>query len=94
MYCENLARSDTELVECESSQMPKRSKKKPSAEETADKLARIAMRGLAKLPPEEQESRVAAFSRVVFKKKSRGNRATLSQTEHAPVYPATARGRE
>jgi len=74
--------------------MPPKRKKKPSAEETAEKLTRIAMGHLAKLPPEERESRVAAASRVVFKKRGRGTRSTLAATDRTPAYPVAARGRE
>lgn len=47
--------------------MPQR-KKKLSLDEAAQALTRIAERYLAELPEEEQEARVAAFSRVSFKK--------------------------
>jgi hypothetical protein len=43
-------------------------KKKLSLNEAAEALARIAEKHLSKLPEKEQESRVAAFSRVVFNK--------------------------
>jgi hypothetical protein len=44
-------------------------KKKLTLDEAADALTRIALVQLSKLPEEEQEARVAAFSRVDFKKK-------------------------
>jgi hypothetical protein len=43
----------------------KATKKKPSLKETVDKLTAIAEEHLAKLPEEERERRVAAFSRFV-----------------------------
>jgi hypothetical protein len=49
-----------------------RKKKKLSLDEAAMALTRIAEQHLSRLSEEEQESRVAAFSRVNFKKKARG----------------------
>jgi hypothetical protein len=43
----------------------KAGKKKPSFNETVDKLTAIAEEHLAKLPEEERARRVAAFSRMV-----------------------------
>jgi hypothetical protein len=72
--------------------MPKK-KKKLSLDEAAMALTRIAERHLCKLPPEEQESRVAAFSRLKFKTKTGGSRPKSSKTEGTRAYPAAARGR-
>lgn len=47
-----------------------RKKKRMSLDEAAMALTRIAEHHLSKLSEEEQESRVAAFSRVTFKKMS------------------------
>ena len=71
----------------------RKKKKKLSLDEAAEALTRIAERHLSKLPEEEQESRVAAFSRVTFKKKTRGNHPTPSKTARTRAYPAAARGR-
>jgi hypothetical protein len=49
-----------------------RKKKKPSLGEAAMALTRIAEQHLSKLPEEEQEPKVAAFSRVNFKRKACG----------------------
>jgi hypothetical protein len=70
-----------------------RKKKKLSLDEAAMALTRIAERNLSKLSEEEQESRVAAFSRVNFKKKARGIPSKPSVTPRTRVSPATARGR-
>jgi len=72
--------------------MPKK-RKKLSIDEAAMALTRIAEQHLSKLPEEEQESRVAAFSRVNFKKKARGIPSKSSATPRTRVSPATARGR-
>jgi hypothetical protein len=70
-----------------------RKKKKLSLDEAAMALTRIAEQHLSKLSEEEQESRVAAFSRVNFKKKARGIPSKPSATPRTRVSPATARGR-
>jgi hypothetical protein len=44
----------------------KKSRKRPSLKATVEKLVAIAERHLATMPEEEQEARVAAFSRVQF----------------------------
>jgi hypothetical protein len=72
--------------------MPKK-RKKLSLDEAAMALTRIAEQHLSKLPEEERESRVAAFSRVNFKKKPRGIPSKSSATPRTRVTPATARGR-
>jgi len=69
-----------------------RKRKKLSLDEAAMALTRIAEQRLSKLPEEEQESRVAAFSRVNFKK-TRGNHSKSSKTERTRVSRASARGR-
>lgn len=68
-------------------------KKKLTLEKAAEALTRIAERHLSKLPEEEQESRVAAFSCVNFKKKTRGTYPKFSATPRTRVSPAAARGR-
>jgi hypothetical protein len=69
-----------------------RKKKKLSLDEAAMALTLIAEHHLSKLPEEEQESRVAAFSRVKFKK-TRGNHPKSSKTGRTRVSRASARGR-
>lgn len=67
-------------------------KKKLTLDEAAEALTRIAEEHLSKLPEDEQESRVAAFSRVNFKK-SRGTRAKSSATSRTRASRAAGRGR-
>lgn len=69
----------------------KKTPKRPSLKVTVDKLVAIAERHLAKLPEEEQEARVEAFSKVVFKP-SRGISAKPSSKPRIRDSRASARG--
>jgi hypothetical protein len=70
-----------------------RKRKNLSLDEAAMALTRIAEQHLSKLPEKEQESRVAAFSRVNFKKKARGIPSKSTATPRTRVSPAAARAR-
>jgi|HubBroStandDraft_6_1064221.scaffolds.fasta_scaffold108926_2 hypothetical protein len=72
--------------------MPPKRTKKLSLEEAAEKLTAIAEGHLAKLPLEEQESRIAAFARVTFEI-SRGTRAKSSSKTRTRPSRAVARVR-
>jgi len=67
---------------------------KLSLDEAAKQLTNIAEKHLSKFPEDEQDSRVAAFSRVSFKKRRRETDSKSSAIEHTQVYPVAARGRE
>jgi len=69
-------------------------RKKVSLNDAAKALTQIAERHLSQFSEEEQDSRVAAFSRVIFRKKDRGSHSKSSETERTRVYRALARGRE
>ena len=68
-------------------------KKKVSLSDAAERLASIAEKHLAVLPENEQEARVAAFSRVAFKPR-RGTRAKSSGKLRTQRSPVAARARE
>ena len=67
--------------------------KKLSIKKAAEKLAAIAEKHLADLPEEEQDARVAAFTRRKFKN-GRGAHTISSETRDTRVYPVAVRGRE
>ena len=71
----------------------RKKRKKPSLEETVRKLVAIAQEHLSKLPEEEQEARVAAFSRLVVTS-SRDIRAKPSRTDDTQGSRVSARARE
>ena len=71
----------------------KKNKKKPSLEQTVEKLARIAEEHLATMPEDEQEERVATLARRTFTSR-RGTLSTPSKSEHTPDCRVSARGRE
>jgi hypothetical protein len=66
---------------------------KLSLNKAAKALTEVAERHLSKLPEEERDSKVAAFSRVNFKKR-RGTHSKSSEIERTQVYPVAVRGRE
>ena len=68
-------------------------KKKLSLDDAALALTRIAEEHLSQFSEEEQATRVAAFSRVKFKKKSRGTHPKSSATARTRASRAAARGR-
>lgn len=68
-------------------------KKKLSLDEATEALTRIAEEHLSKLPESEKDSRVTAFSRVTFSKKSRGNHPKSSSTPRTRASRAAGRGR-
>lgn len=68
--------------------MPKK-KRKLSLNEAALALTRIAERHISKFPHNEQESRVAAFSRIGFKKTCQ-NRPKSSKTGRTPASRTVA----
>jgi len=70
----------------------KANKKKPTLKETVEKLAAIAEEHLSKLPEEERDRRVAAFSRIVVNP-SRGIPATPSRNARIRVSRVAARER-
>jgi hypothetical protein len=71
--------------------MPSKKKKKLSLKKAAEELTKIAEKHLSVLPPEEQDIRVAAFSRTTYR---RGIASKSSSTECTQVYPVAAKGHE
>ena len=71
--------------------MPRR--KKLSKAEFAKRFARIAEESLAKVPPAEQDRRIADFENAVVKI-VRGSPSKVSGTSRTPVIPLHTRGRE
>jgi hypothetical protein len=68
-------------------------RKKIALKKAAEQLTAIAEKHLSSLPEEEQDARVALFTRRNFKK-SRGAHTKSSETSCTPAYPVVARGRE
>lgn len=68
-------------------------KKKLSSEEFAEQFAKIVIPRLAKMSPEERESRIEAFEKTASKVAS-DCRATTSGTSQTHYHPLAARGRE
>jgi hypothetical protein len=71
----------------------RKNRKKASLKETVNKLVAIAQEHLSKLPEEEQEARVAAFSRFVLTS-SRDIHAKPSRTDDTQGSRVSARARE